>query len=353
MAEDVVVTVNEETADVAETNELSPMELELAKKHDVKFEDKSVEKTAEKTAEKTSEKQVDTKKDEPSDIPLEDLDSFEKLHDLYQAKPDAFYKLPKNIKQLYHSQKGLYKKMKDEEDKRKKYEDEIGLNKIQNSVAKIKLDRIKARLANPEGLTVEEMQELIDEKKEIQDDNKPLTKKDLEEFEGKKKAEAEKVRDEESAKVSARNEKIKNTEAYAIENLSDLTANKYDNFDDVVELAKEVMSKKARYASTFTQALNGDANEQEIAEIIVDIARLNPKWGESAKPESAKMEKNVNESVDKLVKNATKQQTSATLAGGRGAREIHISEDMDPEEAAKVWDKIPREIRHKILKKVY
>ncbi len=352
MPDDIVVTVNEETADAPLTDELSPMELELAKKHDVKIEDKSADKTAEKSesksVEKIEDKVTEPKKAEESEIPVDDLDSFEKLHDLYQSKPEAFYKLPKNIKQLYHSQKGLYKKMKDEEDKRKKYEDEIGLNKIQNSVAKIKLDRIKARLANPQDLTVEELEDLIEEKKEIQDDNKPLTKKDLEEFEGKKKAEAEKVRDEESAKVSARNEKIKNTEAYAIENLSDLTANKYDNFDDVVELAKEVMSKKARYASTFTQALNGDANEQEIAEIIVDIARLNPRWGESAKTE-----KKANESVDKLVKNATKQQTSATLAGGRGAREIHISEDMDPEEAAKVWDKIPREIRHKILKKVY
>lgn len=347
MAEDVVVTLNEETVDNPATDELSPMEVELAKKHDVKIE-KPEDNPVEKSVEKSSDKSAEPKKSEESDIPVEDLDSFEKLHDLYQAKPESFYKLPKNIKQLYHSQKGLYKKMKDEEDKRKKYEDEIGLNKIQNSVAKIKLDRIKARLANPEGLTVEEMQELIEEKKEIQDDNKPLTKKDLEEFENKKKTEAEKAHEEESAKAYARGEKIKNTEAYAIKNLADLTSSKYENFDDVVELAKEVMSKKARYASTFTQALNGDADEQEIAEIIVDIARLNPKWGESAKTE-----KKSNESVGKLVKNATKQQTSATLAGGRGAREIHISEDMDPEEAAKVWDKIPREIRHKILKKVY
>ena len=58
------------------------------------------------------------------------------------------------------------------------------------------------------------------------------------------------------------------------------------------------------------------------------------------------------ESVDKLVKNASKQATSASLTGGKGSREIHISEDMDPEEAARVWDKIPREIRHKILKKL-
>jgi len=346
MPDDIVVPLNEETVDVPVTDELSPRELELAEKHDLKVENIEGKKD-DKPADKPADKVSDVKKEE-SDIPLDDLDSFEKLHDLYQAKPEAFYKLPKNIKQLYHSQKGLYKRMKDEEDKRKKYEDEVGLNKIQNSVAKIKLDRIKARLANPEGLTVEEMQELIEERKEIQDDNKPLTKKDLEEFEASKQTEAQKQREVEEAKKGVVFQKIKTTEQYAIENIGALTSNKYENFDDVVALAQEVMKSKARYASTFTQALNGDADEQEIAEIIVDIARLNPKWGESVKTE-----KKNDDTVDKLVKNSTKQQTSATLAGGRGAREIHISEDMDPEEAAKVWDKIPREIRHKILKKVY
>jgi hypothetical protein len=335
--EAVVVTLEENVADVPQGDELSPMELELAKKHEVKVEEKP----------KVEEKKAEEKKPEP-EIPLEDLDSFEKLHDLYQAKPDAFYKLPKNIKQLYHSQKGLYKRMKEEEEKRKSYEDDAGLKKIQESVARIKLDRIKSRLANPEGLTVEEMQELIDEKKETQNDDKPLTKKDLEEFEASKKNKAEEESQQEIERKKVVFNKIKSTEEYAIENIADLTASKYDNFDDVVALAQDVMKSKARYATVFNQALNGEANEQEIAEIIVDIAKLSPKWGESVKTE-----KKNDEAVDKLVKNSTKQQTSATLTGGRGTRDIHISEDMDPEDAAKVWDKIPRDMRHKILRKVH
>ena len=340
--EAVIVTLEENVADVPQGDELSPMELELAKKHEVKVDDVKIEENPKAKEKKAEEKKPD------SEIPVEDLDSFEKLHDLYQAKPDMFYKLPKNIKQLYHSQKGLYKKMKEEEEKRKSYEDEAGLKKIQDSVARIKLDRIKNRLSNPEGLTVEEMQELIDEKKEVQNDDKPLTKKDLEEFENKKQTDAHKQNDAEAERKKVVFEKIKNTESYAIENIADLTASKYDNFDDVVALAQDVMKSKARYATVFNQALNGEANEQEIAEIIVDIAKLSPKWGESVKTE-----KKNDETVDKLVKNSAKQQTSATLTGGRGTRDIHISEDMDPEDAAKVWDKIPRDMRHKILRKVH
>ena len=175
-----VITVDESVVDQPAGDELSPMELELAKKQKM-----DIPAVDEKPAEKVAEKK------EESEIPVEELDSFEKLHDLYQAKPDAFYKLPKNVKQLYHSQKGLYKRMKDEEEKRKKVEDDAGRNQINNTVARIKLDRIKARLANPEGLTVEEMQELIDEKNEIQNDDKPLTKKDLEDFETQKQTKAE------------------------------------------------------------------------------------------------------------------------------------------------------------------
>lgn len=336
-----VVTIEENEVEVTQGDELSPMELELAKKHEVNVDEVKPEAEVKPKVEAKAEVKPD------ADVPLEDLDSFEKLHDLWQSKQEVFNKLPKNIKQLYHSQKGLYKRMKDEEEKRKKYEDDAGLSKIKDSVARIKLDRIKSRIANPEGLTVEELQELIDEKKEIQDDNKPLTKKDLEEFEASKKSQVEEQNQQELERKKVVFNKIKSTEEYAIDNIADLTASKYTNFDDVVALAQDVMKSKARYASVFTQALNGDANEQEIAEILVDIAKLNPKWGESVKTD-----KKNDEAVDKLVKNSTKQQTSATLSGGRGAREIHISEDMDAEDAAKVWDKIPREMRHKILKRV-
>lgn len=350
MENESVITVQDPVVDQPVGEELSPMELELAKKHKIDVTVKPDEKSEEKPVVKpVADVKKTDEKAEDSEIPVEELDSFEKLHDLYQAKPEAFYKLPKNVKQLYHSQKGLYKRMKDEEEKRKKVEDEAGLSKITNTVARIKLDRIKQRLAAPEGLTVEELQELLDEKKEVDESpDKPLTKKDLEDFENKKKTDAEKEADAQRAMRDRVNAKVKSVEEFGKANISDLTGGKYENFDDVVNLAQEVIKLKPRHSFILNEAFKADATEEEIADVLLDIAKLNPNYGSSVKTE-----KKSDETVEKIVKNAGKQQTSATLSGGRGSRDIHISEDMDPEDAAKVWDKIPRDIRHKILKKVH
>jgi hypothetical protein len=197
-------------------------------------------------------------------------------------------------------------------------------------------------------LTVEEMQELIDEKREAIAEDKPLTKKDLEEFETQKQTKAEQEAEKQREAQARIGAKIKSTEEYAKANIGEITGGKYENFDDIVNLAQEVIKAKPRYAKTLNEAFQGDATEEEIADVLLDIAKLNPSYGTSAKTE-----KKSDETVEKIVKNAGKQQTSATLSGGRGSRDIHISEDMDPEDAAKVWDKIPREMRHKILRKVH
>ncbi len=179
MENENVVIVEEETSVEQPAEALSEAEIEMAKKHNISVE---VDEKAEKVPAK-----VENKDKKPVDLPAEDFDTFEKLHDLYEKRPEMFYKLPKNIKQLYHSQKGLYKRMKDEEEKRKKFEDEFGLKRIQDSVARIKLDKIKSRLENPDGLTIEELQELLDDKREAeQSKDKPLTMKDLEDIEAKK-----------------------------------------------------------------------------------------------------------------------------------------------------------------------
>jgi hypothetical protein len=345
--ENNVVVVEDQVSDVDNNvEELSPKEIELAKKQGVDVSS-VIDADKEPSSVKKEEKAEDQKK---SEIPVEDLDSFEKLHDIYQSNPESFYKLPKNIKQLYHSQKGLYKRMKDEEEKRKKFEDDAGLNKIQNSVARIKLDRIKSRLANPDGLTVEELQELLDEKREEEKDNKdkPLTVKDLEDIKQKERAEEEKRVEEERGQNAFVAKRIKEAEDLGKENVSDLTGGKYTNFEDVVNLVKDVIKNKPRFQNHIASVINSDADVQEIVDVIIDIAKINQDWGKSVSTDK-KADK---ESVDKLVKNASRQATSASLTGGRGSREIHISEDMDPEEALRVWDKIPRDIRHKILKKV-
>lgn len=351
-----VVVVDDQVEQVStDTDVLSPAEMELAKRHNIDVSKAVEESYDDKKIIKKEVKSPDDKKKEDeksSDIPVEELDSFEKLHDIYQSRPEAFYKLPKNIKQLYHSQKGLYKRMKDEEEKRKNVEDEAGLNKIQNSVAKIRLDRIKQRLSNPEGLTVEELQEILEEKREVENNkDKPLTVKDLEAIEEKKRKDSDDSRAKEEEIVAIRNARIKEIEVVGGSKVSDITGGKYDNFEAVVQLVTEMAKTKQRYAAQVSAAINSNMDIDEVVDVIVDIARLSPKWGTSEKSDEKSDKKIDKESVDKLVKNASKQATSASLTGGRGSREIHISEDMDLEEALRVWDKIPRETQRKILKR--
>ncbi len=374
MENNVVLVEESEGLAAQKDDALSLFEINLAKKHKIDVShvegegsdlikkdgetkgenagDKDGENAGEKSGEKGVKKEEtngNQSKEKSDDIPVEELDSFEKLHDIYQSKPELFYKLPKKIKQLYHSQKGLYKRMKDEEEKRKKVEDDVGLKKIQDSVSRIKLDRIKNRLANPEGLTIEELQELIDEKKEVQnDEDRPLTVKDLEAMKKKEREEALNESELEKERQSNVARRVQEAESIAKANISDITGGKYDNFDDVIDLAQEMIKSKSRYGAQVAGVINSDADVQEIVDVLVDIAKLNPRWGTLDK--SSKKPDNV--SADKIVKNAAKQVTSASLAGGRGSREIHISEDMDIEEAYRVWDKIPRDIRHKILKRV-
>lgn len=318
---------------------LFPDEIEMAKKNGmiVKEEKKEEAKPVEKKAEV---------------IPADELDSFEKLHDLYQTKPEAFYQLPKATRNLYHNSKGLYKKLKEAEEKRKEVESNFEYNKVQDSVSRVKLDRVKERLNNPEGITVEELQELIGIEQKLED-NKPLTRKDLEAIEATKEAEkaskAQKEQTEAQAKQERLNSKVLSTEAYAKENIKDITGGIYSNVDDVVKLASEMAGSKPRYSKQINDAFADDnLTESEIMEVIIDIARLNPSWGKK----SDKSENNAG-NVEKMVKNANKQQTSAILNSGKGSRVVTVDE-LTPEDASRLsqaeWNKLPRNVKDRILK---
>lgn len=325
------------TVEVLKDAGLTEPEMKMAEKNGLisKPEDKPAEKKEAKPEAKT--------------LPIspDELDTFEKLHDLYQSKPDIFYQLPKATRNLYHNSKGLYKKLKEEEERRKDVEGKFEFNKVNDSVSRVKLDRIKARLANPDGLTVEELQELIGIEQKIEDD-KPLTKKDLEAIEAAKMTKAEQEKAEANQKQQKIAEKVQAAEAYAKENIKDLSAGKYSNIDDVIALAQELTASKPRYAKQINDAFADESmTESEVVEVIFDIARLNPKWGTSEKSEGN------NGDVEKMVKNASKQQTSAALSGGKGSRVVTM-DDLTPEDAAKLtqnqWNKLPREVKDRILR---
>jgi hypothetical protein len=161
----------------------------------------------------------------------------------------------------------------------------------------------------------------------------------------KRKAEQEKA--EANQKQEKIAHKVTAAEAFAKENIKDLSAGKYSNIDDVIALAQELTATKPRYAKQINDAFADDSmTEAEVVEVIFDIARLNPKWGTTAKAEN-------NGDVEKMVKNANKQQTSAALSGGKGSRVVTM-DDLTPEDAAKLtqnqWNKLPREVKDRILR---
>ena len=314
---------------------LSPDEIKMAKDQGM-------------ISEKKEDKKAESKEPEQkASLSVEELDSFEKIHDLYQTNAAEFYKLPKHVRNLYHNSKGLYKRAKEEEEKRKELEGKAEFNRVHDSVARVKLDRVRQRLASPDGLTVEELQELIGIEQKLEDD-KPLTKKDLEAIEAAKveKTNAEKAEIE--AKQAKMQRKVLDTEAYAKENISELTGGKYTNVDDVVALVQEMTVKKPRYAKQLNEAFADESmTEADIFDVILDIARLNSKFGTSAKAEGN------DGNVEKMMKNASKQTTSASITGGKSSRVV-TPDELTPEDAAKLsqeqWNKLPRHVKDRILK---
>jgi hypothetical protein len=246
---------------------------------------------------------------------------------------------------MYHNSKGLYKKAKEEEERRKAIEGTVELGKVKDSVALARLNRIQARLADPDGgLTIEELQGLVGMEKHVDEDDRPLTRKDLEAIERSKQEEQNKVA-ENQQRIQR---KILEAEAYAKANISDLTDGAYQTVDEVVALAQEIAAKKPRYLALINQAFNSDdMSEAEAVDVIIDIARLNKNWGTSKKNGEK-----VNPEADRAIKNADKQKTSASLVGSKGSRVVTYDE-LTPEDAAKLsadqWSKLPKNVRDRIL----
>lgn len=324
------------------TDGMTDEEISKAKEYGlIKEEPKENKKTEIKNEEK------EEKHPPLPEINVDDLDSFEKVHDLYQTKPEAFYKLPRHVKNLYHNSKGLYKKLKEEEERRKDLENKSDFTKVQEAGSKARLERIRARLKNPENLTVEELNEILGgEVKEEKPEEKPLTKKDLEDIEAKKNEDLKKKQDSQQ-KVQRR---ILDAEAYANANIKDLTDGKYQELQAVVDLAEEMAKQKPRYMRMINDAfLNDEMTESEVVDVILDIARLNPKWGTPVNGEKK------DATVDRMVKNANKQQTSASLNGGKGSRVVTY-DDLTPEDAVKLsqaqWNALPDKVRKRIMSQI-
>lgn len=305
------------TEESFEIEGLDSGELELAKKHGFIKEEKDGEhdeqpkpKTDSKTDEKTEEKEVDDEKP-----------SFE------QAEEDE-----KLIEKYSKNEKALYWKWKTDKHKRQEAQKEINeLRKkvneaVDSGVSGKKLERIKELLKNPDSLTIESLQGVLEEKIEPEKKDNEL----------------------DNAQVIQQKVAVKAQFAEKIGNA------KYDNFEAISNLAKEVIlaDGSKTYQKLIDESfLNDDVDENMLVERVVQIARMSPKYNElvnRVKPEDK-------EKANRIIENSKKKTSSASLSGASGKRIISESE-LTVEQAVKLspdmWGRLKPETRERILKGV-
>lgn len=305
----------EQVEEQFEIEGLSDSEVELAKKHGfIKEEKKDVEHK-----EKPISKTISESKDETKEKVEEDKPSFDKV--------EEDEKLLENYNK---NEKALYWKWKT--DKHKRQEAQKEANELKEKLKTVadsgisgkKLERIKELLKNPESLTIESLQGVLDEKIEPE-------KKD---------------NDLDNAEVIQKRVAVKAQFAEKIGNAQ------YDNFDAISNLAKEVIlaDRSKTYQKLIDESfLNDDVDENMLVERVVSIARMSPKFNDvvnKVKPEDK-------EKANRVIENSKKKTSSASVSGASGKRIISESE-LTVEQATKLsteqWNRLKPTTRERILR---
>ena len=339
------------------TKGLLPEEIEMAKTHGLieeeKVDDKSKERTKDDGSESSekgsedehterteSETEEDTGSEEDKETEDKDGEGEEK-----EVKPtfEDVEKDENSLKQYNPNEQALYWKWKADKKKRQNAQKEaeelrakFELNQVKDSAYKIKLKKISDALRG-ESVTVEALQSIIGEQ-QTEDGSTPITKSDLERIEAEK---------EERQKAE---ERLNQQRAERIKLAEEIGKSKYNNFDDLTDLARKVVeSDKSGTYKDILQAAFADDNidEENLVERVVTLAKLHPEFGKKKSPE--KSEKT---DVDRAIKNSKKKISSAAVGHGGGKRTISY-DDLTVEDAARLstdqWRELPEEVRHKLL----
>lgn len=298
--------------------ELSAGEIEIAKKHGlIKGEEEKKEEGIE-IEDGEHKEQSDTKAKDKEEKEVE-TPTFE------QVEEDE-----KLISKYSKNEKALYWKWKTDKSKRQEAQKKVNeLNEklkeaVDSGVSGKKLEKIKELLKNPDSLTIESLQAVLDEK-----------------IEPEKK-------DNELDNAQAIQQKVALKAQFA----EKIGSSKYDNFDKISNLAKEVILADASktYQKLIDESfLNDDVDENMLVERVVSIARMSPKFNDVMNQVDPEAKANAN----RVIENSKKKVSSASVTGASGKRIISESE-LTPELAAKLttqqWNKLKPETRQRILK---
>lgn len=307
----------------------------------------------------------------PKEAVVEKKESVDKVNNV-EEKKKSFEEMEKNEKTIGEytkNEQALYFKWKSDKKARQEAQAERDLKIVQEKVLRAELDKAKEEGSltigklnainkllngNSEDITIEAIQEILAAGvKKVNDEDKPLTKADLLSIEKEK---------EEKAKFEA--ESNKNFVA-RMNTLEEYGKTKFEDYDDVITSAKEVLDGKAELPEVIDRAdiarrlvekINDPKNdEDDISDFVLGIAKLNPNYGKKStevKSDNKSEKKVSSEDIDKIVKNASKGSSSATVNGGN-ARRVVSYDNLTIEDAAKLtpeqYMKLPKEVRTRLL----
>ncbi len=222
-----------------------------------------------------------------------------------------------------------------------------------HDISDAKLKKVNELLTGPQdNITIEAIQAILAQSAQADDsDDRPLTKKDLNELSEKQKQEQREFEEKQKFVVGR------------INSAESIGKSKYDNFDDAINLAQEVINGKIELPDMLTadeiakklneRIANKDLDPEKVADFVVSIAKLNPNFGKKqTNPASQAQRKETDENIDRIIKNASKATSSAAVNGGNGRRMVSL-ENLTVDDAAKLtpkqWGDLPANVRKRIL----
>jgi hypothetical protein len=323
--EEVLVEVPENIEENETSQDLSGLsteELEIAKKHGL-IEEKEDVKAEDDKAEGEDKKE---EKSEDDDTVL-DPDSFEAMDKVLEEDKDKFHK------KFTPNAKALYFKHKKERNERQRIAKELEnvlaekeLSVVKESANKAKVNKI-AEALKKENVTVEDLLKIIgDETAEPTEEVKRAE-------ESKKNIEAEKQRQYRQR----------------MELAEQIGKSKYEDFDKIADLAKEVAEKNPRFMKSLGEVfLDNNIDEEGIVEEVLFIAQRNPKFKDIAK----KVDPKSKEEVSRAIKNSNKKPSTASL-GSTGTSYLKSEDSLTPEDvvnfSTQKWMSLSKKTRDRLL----
>lgn len=299
-----------ETKEAIDTTNLLPAELEIAKKHGMVPEEKK--DGGDKKPDEPAKEVVETKTEEVEHPTFEQAEENEKLIDKFGKNEKALYWKWKTDK---HKRQEAQKRVAELEEKLK--------SAVDSGVSGKKLDKIKDMLKNPDTLTIEALAAVLDEK--IEPDKK--------------------------ADELDNAQQIQQKVALKAQFAEKIGSAKYDNFEAISKLAKEVISGDA--SGTFQKLiddsfLNDNVDENMLVERVVNIARMSPKFNDTVN----RVDPEAKAKADRVIENSKKKVSSASMSGASGKRIVSEAE-LTVEQAARLsaeqWARLKPETKKRLM----